>query len=362
MTTTPTRAQYFVVCALVVVALGGTSGCVRELTDLTVGLLPLTPDAAPGEISRSDTAGSDAATLDAQTPDAWVSLTSFRDAGVAPDAALVSDEAERVRDAGLLPVDAAEVAVADKRDAALHVEMDAQGAAHPDAGSAAAVDAGVGSRAWVFAVATAFQHDDEAALTIPMLPAANVTIDGDNSEWSDQGWVSIATPDSSIGEPESAQDLSAVAAFRWDAARLYMIVVVMDELHVNEAAGFDIWGGDSVQVAFDVGHGGAPYDWEYGFATTSHGLIAHRWREGDADLSEEMAFAVRRYAGLTVYELAFEPQHLGVNEFPTEVLRLSLAVNDNDGTQRSAALELVQGIVGYKSAARFASAEWRGAR
>lgn len=361
MKATSTRTRLSVVHTSMVVSLSLTAGCVRELTELEVQEFSLTPDAAFADTSHPFTATFDAGTLDAEASDTGVAAPeSWADAQVTWDAARARDAGSG--DGGLIVVEAGHTAMGNEA-ASLHEDASAGRPASTDAPSmdvpgTGDADASIVSQNRVFAIAAAVEPETTLP-SVPVFSAHDVVIDGDNSEWSNDGWFAIATPDSSIGEPESSRDLSAVGAIRWNTTRLYLAVVVMDELHVNDAGGYDIWGGDSVQVAFDVGQGRLPYDWEYGFAATSRGLNAHRWREGDADVTQELAFAVRRYAELTVYEVAFEPRHLGVSEFPVEGLRLSVAVNDNDGKQRSAAIELVQGIVGHKRSADFPFAQWR---
>lgn len=340
-------------CWLGVMVVSFTGGCVRELTELTLAALP-----------TADASVFDAATENgnADGGDARVPETNSSDAGRVNSIDAVLDAGAR-GDAGESGGDAGTQSVAVRElDAGASSSFSPTIAPGPEAGTRVldgGLDAGSFSEDWVFAVAQLCQPGDAGLAVVPMFPAVGNEVDGSSREWSDEGWLWIATADASIGEPPSARDLSAALAVRWDATKLYLAVAVMDERHVNEASGFDIWGGDSVQVAFDVGQGRTPYDWEYGFARTTNGLVAHRWREGDADLTEDMEFAVVRHGAVTVYEVAFEARHLGVDSFPTDVLRFSAAVNDNDGIERTAALELVQGIVGTKSDEQFATADWK---
>src|SRR5690606_31559015 len=133
---------------------------------------------------------------------------------------------------------------------------------------------------------------------------------------------------SSMGTEASratAEDFSATLALRWTADALYLAVMVLDDVHYNNHSGFDLWNGDSLQVAFDAGEERHPYDWEYGFALNSEGAEAHSWWPDNSEITQDMTFAVSRYDGATVYEVAFEPDHLGTAEFPLS-LRLSVAV------------------------------------
>lgn len=329
-----------------------TCGCVRELTDLTFEASPALADASLFDASPSDAATKTHALsneYDANAADATFPIGARLDAGRSQDASQTAtdagnDEHEWAPDAGTVTSSTAAASV------------------DPEAGVPsvdASADAGLRGEDWVFGVASPVPHGNAGLAVAPLFPASGVVVDGSSSEWSEHGWLWVATPDPGVGLPQSELDLSATLSLRWDNTRLYLAVVVRDDTHVNDAGGYDIWEGDSIQVAFDVEQGRSPYDWEYGFANTSRGLVAHRWRDGDADLTKDMQFAVVRYGAITMYEVAFEARHLGVTEFPSTALRLSVAVNDNDGEERRAALELVSGIVGSKTAEHFAATSWQ---
>jgi hypothetical protein len=336
-------------CVAGAVAVIFTGGCVRELTRLEFEALP--GDA--GVRIAGDTIGD--ALVDAALDDAAHSSKTDIDAAttqhVGYDAFVDVDASAGLPEAGIVTsvpfVDAAK----ERSDEAV-VTLDM----HADAGAGSGV---VGSEQRVFELAAPLEMGDAGLPVVPIFPASNLVIDGSNADWSHDGWLRVSTPDTSIGEPLSTQDLSAALAVRWDSEMFYLVVTVLDDHHANDASGFDIWDGDSIQVAFDVGHGRLPYDWEYGFAKTSHGLTAHRWHEGDADVTTDIEFSIVRRGAVTVYEVAFKARHLGASVFPMNALRMSVAVNDNDDEKRSAALELVQGIVGTKSATQFARVDWK---
>ncbi len=272
-------------------------GCVRELSDLTQAVLPAV-DAALQDAANDAATGvavpPDADTRDVGSRDAAEAIVSTR----AYDAAAIHEAGDVVVDAGYSsspePTTSNDAGFGSSSAAPTHA-TDASGETREvDAG----FDAGARGERRPFDVAQPFEPGDAGLGVVPLFPAVGVVVDGSSSEWSDAGWLWIATPDMSIGQPQSANDLSAALAVRWDASALFLLVAVMDEHHDNDSGGFDIWGGDSIQVAFDMGQGRLPYDWEYGFAKTTQGLVAHRWREGDADLSSDMDFAVVRDRGV----------------------------------------------------------------
>jgi hypothetical protein len=334
-----------------------SSGCVPELARSRLHASPAHSDAAASVDAAQNAGADDAGIVDAGAPplpateagaDAAFTEQPPADAEVASLDARPVEVETSVPDGSKTPgLDAGEA-----RDAA------SSSVTHDGSVFDAARSSTQDEQRWVFDVAEPLSQLDSGVGVVSVSPAQGVVVDGSDTEWSNEGWLWISTPDESVGEPRSERDLSAALAVRWDSSKLYLVVVVMDQQQFNGASGSDIWSGDSIQVAFDMGQGRLPYDWEYGFAKTNSGLVAHRWRDGDVDLTSEMEFSVVRYELVTVYEVAFQAQHLGVAAFPADTLRLSVAVNDNDGQTRNAAIELVQGIVGTKSAEQFASAHW----
>ena len=256
----------------------------------------------------------------------------------------------------------------DSRSASLQPSERSEGDQGPDAGAEAmqqhdshlAADAGPpAAPMWAMDAAVALARPTaDSSLAVPH---DVIVIDGDLSEWSSDEWVMMShrSTMSTDASPGMDKDFSATLALRWTAEALYLAVMVLDDVHDNTHSGFELWNGDSLQVAFDTGAGRHPYDWEYGFALTTEGEAeARSWLPESSEVTQSMDFTVRRFEGATVYEIAFEPIHLGAVGFPSDV-RLSAAVNESDGSSRVAALELVQGIVSDpKTAEEFVPLRW----
>lgn len=257
----------------------------------------------------------------------------------------------------------------DSRSASLQPSDGSEGDQSPDAGGEAmqqhdshlADDAGApAAPMWAMDAAVALARPTaDSSLAVPH---DVIVIDGDLSEWSSDEWVMMShrSTMSTDASPGMDKDFSATLALRWTAEALYLAVMVLDDVHDNTHSGFELWNGDSLQVAFDTGAGRHPYDWEYGFALTTEGEAeARSWLPESSEVTQQaMDFTVRRFEGATVYEIAFEPIHLGAVGFPSDV-RLSAAVNESDGSSRVAALELVQGIVSDpKTAEEFVPLRW----
>lgn len=188
-----------------------------------------------------------------------------------------------------------------------------------------------------------------------------IVVDGDISEWPDGIWWPLLHL-VHWGDATSARtedDLSAVCAWRVWQRRLYLAVVVRDDIQTNHFSGFDIWKGDSLQVAFDVGHGRVPYDWEYGFALVDDGIEVHRWLDRDGQLGADFPAAIEHRGGITVYEIGFDSESLGMDSMASGALRVSIAVNETDSGERTDALELAPGIVETeKTSSNFITIAW----
>jgi len=175
-------------------------------------------------------------------------------------------------------------------------------------------------------------------------------LDGIASEWGGARWVPIegwrgAAPPG---------DVSARVAVGHVGGKLYVVVTVMDDVHVNEEPATTLWAADSVQLAFDVGRDfGVGYDdddHELDVALARGETRTHRNR-GDAEIEA----AVRRDGPLTTYELALGS--LGAPLTAGRVLGFSALVNERDGAAREGWLELTPGIGDVKEPYWFAELE-----
>lgn len=296
----------------------------------------------------------DAASFDAAAPVPADGGVGAPEGGVPGDAGGVTPPDAATLDGG--PPDAGLDATADAtpfdvRDAQIEDARAPLEAGPRDAASAH-------SQAWPLADSSV-QGRSDAGDGFAVGRDAVIVVDGDIGEWPRANWTELTHRVVFEGAPDGAPELAASCAWHLYDGALFLALVVRDDVHSNQHGGFDIWKGDSVQIAFDVGEGRSPYDWEYGVALADGAVEVHRWLSSDADKSGAVAAAVARWDNLTVYEVRFLPRDLGLTSFEPGTVRTSVAVNENDDDARTTALALVPGIVeAEKSKAAFLSLVW----
>lgn len=310
---------------------------------------------APCALACETTLGGLAAQVDASAREAGgQSFASVGDARDSVDAGTFGN----VGDAGASAVLDGAVLDGAVLDGAISVDAGAVGAAvELDAADEAGLPAGevdaavVHSQAWPLTDAGLDAGAGEST------DAPAVVIDGDISEWPRGIWTELQHR-VEFTQPARSSELRATCAWQVRGSNLFLAVVVRDDIHDNAFGGFDIWKGDSVQVAFDVGEDRSPYDWEYGVALVNGSVHVHRWLSSDAKLDHFPA-AVTRWGDVTVYEVQFAAPRLGLTSFDTALVRGSVAVNESDGNDRVSALELAPGIVeSEKSKTAFVQLPW----
>ena len=208
------------------------------------------------------------------------------------------------------------------------------------------------------------ESDDPPPPAKPRLVAApgTATLDGDLGDWAGASFSTIESPKDYVSEntpPGDAKDLSARFAARFEPGALWLAVEVTDDKHANSEAAPDLWKGDSVQVAFDVGRsGGAPYDmkddFEIGWALANGMPRAHVWHAPPGAATKGGTFAVVRAGTKTTYEVRLAAADLGLGAFAGGLtLGFSLLVNDSDGAGRKGYVQWSSGIGQWKAPKEF---------
>jgi hypothetical protein len=193
---------------------------------------------------------------------------------------------------------------------------------------------------------------------------AGIVQDGSLSEWTSEVFVPIDGWDGPAPRPGES-DLSGSLAFVWTPAALYAAVDVRDDVHHNDTGSTaDLWQGDSVQIAFDVGRNATESgydstdDFEYGWALVGAEVRRFRWVQPDGAAPPADSAAVVRDGDRTRYEIALAPGDLGLAAFaPGDVVRMGLIVNEDDGDARDGWLEWGGGIGDYKDPRLFRDLE-----
>ena len=128
-------------------------------------------------------------------------------------------------------------------------------------------------------------------------------------------------------------DQASAFAITWEAAAMYLGVKVFDDTHQNPGSG---WDGDSVQIAFtNAARTNAASEillYSYGLSDSGDQVLHHEVHPcpGDQDCTEA---AMERFEtlGLTIYEMKFPAQSLGVDAFVDGYqLGVGICVNDGD--------------------------------
>lgn len=186
-------------------------------------------------------------------------------------------------------------------------------------------------------------------------PASDVVIDGAIDEWSAAYFIELTVAADYVSEPDAPlpharPDLWARFALLWRADALYLAIEVEDQQHRNDFDATSLWLGDSVQVAFDMGHdGGSGYDgrndFEYGWARSIHGDLSQAWFTSGRIGPPAGRFAFVQHGHMMTYEIELLPSDLGLARFePDSRVGFSLVVNECDGSIRQGWLEWGSGV------------------
>jgi len=147
-----------------------------------------------------------------------------------------------------------------------------------------------------------------------------------------------------------SDDLEAKFALAVDDDFLYVAVQVRDDVHYQRHYGWNLWQGDSVQLAFDptlerreAGYG--EQDHEIGFALKDGKPIAWRWkgRRGQpVGVMDEVELAIVRKGDETLYEAKIPLCELApLNPGMWRKCGFDIVVNDSDGElERKGRVEL----------------------
>ena len=212
------------------------------------------------------------------------------------------------------------------------------------------------------------EDDDEGDDIPPPIPTVQaimiegIIVDGNLDEWTDAGFISLASPDDFVSPdhpPPDASGLSCRFAAMWDSDDLFLAVEVTDNVHDNTNAADTLWAGDSIQAAFDIGlNGGMGYDgtddFELGWAEIPSGDAAYRWEAPGSAPAEGSEVAVAVSGGNAVYEIRIPSSNLNVASFSLDQeIGFTMLVNDADGAGRTGWIEWTPGIGSFKDPGSF---------
>ncbi|MFO0628872.1 MAG: sugar-binding protein [Polyangiales bacterium] len=203
-----------------------------------------------------------------------------------------------------------------------------------------------------------------AVLRAIALGGSEIRVDGDLSEWSDAGWVTLDRAQWVGTIPLLvATDAGARVAARWSAGTLYVAAEVTDDRHVNDRGDDSLWAGDSLQLAFDpglergIGYDANDHELTYALARSAPRAFRH---QGPSGVTGTGTSVVRREGTTTRYEIALPMTALTPARItPGTTVGFSFVVNDNDGQTtaegngREGWLEFTPGIARRKDPYHF---------
>ncbi|MDY0001880.1 MAG: sugar-binding protein [Polyangia bacterium] len=193
------------------------------------------------------------------------------------------------------------------------------------------------------------ESDDPPRERLESVPAQGLTLDGSLSDWGLQGWVTVPSSRWQGTEALGAGDLSVRVASRWEAGALWLAVEVTDDVQDNGHQDSELWMGDSLQIAFDVGKSlGFAYDdlddHELNLALVGGQTRTYRFH-GPTGASDAVEAVIQRAGSITSYEIRLPSAVVpGVTYSSGATVGFSFLVNDADGGDRVGWLEWTPGI------------------
>jgi len=165
--------------------------------------------------------------------------------------------------------------------------------------------------------------------------SASITLDGDASDWADlefksqipfeKGGELVLFEEYGGGTWSGPADHSSAVAFAWDAANLYIGVVVTDDTHQNGGSG---WNGDSIQMVFaNAAQDTVTHLYNYGLSDDGDVVIHNEKGDGGTEAS----ITRDDDTTTTLYEFKFPAASLGLDAFESGMsIGVGVCVNDGD--------------------------------
>jgi hypothetical protein len=149
------------------------------------------------------------------------------------------------------------------------------------------------------------------------------------------------------GGLKSKADLDAFFSVSWTPEKLFLKVVVSDDVFSQEFQGAAAWNGDSLQIAFQpLTAKGVEADVHFDFdAYLGKDGVSVIQQSPEAGIAKGCLAKVVRNGSITSYELELAPEALGLKSFAAgSTLGFAALVNDNDGSVRKGCLRWGDGI------------------
>jgi hypothetical protein len=183
------------------------------------------------------------------------------------------------------------------------------------------------------------------------------TIDGSWEEWTSKQYPARAV---AYGGGNRSGDADLEASFRigWDNSYLYIAVKVNDDKYVQNAAGADLYKGDSVEILLDTNLMGDFY--ERALSADDYQLGLSPGKGGTSEAKEAFLWFPRsKTGGLSGVEIGAEGgdtlwrlearipwSDLGVSPAEGKRFGFALSVSDNDNTESNVQQSMVSSVAG----------------
>lgn len=193
--------------------------------------------------------------------------------------------------------------------------------------------------------------------------------DGDITGWEDAYPIYIEAPENpSDINSWSGLNRSLKVLMKWNKDNIYVMTDVYDAVQNNTFTGYDLWQGDSVQVAIDTLMNGLAEgktsgyqddDYEFGFGLTPKGLETYLYQASDAktgSIEDEQLVSVIRNdkLKLTRYLMKVPGGYMKkVNLANGTKFGFNIAANDADILLREGYSQYTSGICDRKDPSRF---------
>lgn len=195
------------------------------------------------------------------------------------------------------------------------------------------------------------------------------SFDGSVSGWEDAYPIYIAAPEINPGDINSwkGQNRAMKVLSKWNNNAMYILADVYDSVFNNTYTGFDIWQGDSVQVAIDTEMNGLAEgtktgyqadDYEFGYAVTPNGTETYIYfgpglKAGD--MGSQVTKIIRDDSvGVTRYLIKLPKEIISQFELAEgKEYSFNIAANDADVLLREGYVQYTNGITDSKNPSLF---------
>ncbi len=225
----------------------------------------------------------------------------------------------------------------------------------PDEEAPEGEDAGDGDEPAPAATST-LDSEANSGVELDVVRVAQVSgalqIDGSDSDWPSTPSVTSAFRVFAMEDWDGTNDLQAEWRLAWDADNLYLLVQVIDDIHVQTQSGTQIFRGDSVEIQIDTApernaQRVNPATFQFilspgDFEGRAPSAVRFRGNER-GDVPEAPGHSVRVAARQTDdgYHLEAAIPWRDVNVTPSSGLRLGVALNANDNDSSGTARQEV---------------------